>query len=57
MLKKYLKKINETSSQGDAREESFYSTLEKLLMYYKNFKILYDKKSSLIVNLEEECQK
>ncbi len=30
MLEKYLKKIKETSSQGDAREDSFYSTLEKI---------------------------
>ncbi len=36
---------------------AFTQLLRKFLMYYKNFKILYDKKSSLIVNVEEECQK
>ena len=31
MIKAYLKKILEISKRGDAREESYYSTLEKLL--------------------------
>ena len=31
MLKSYLKKIFEIPDQGDAREESYYSTLETLL--------------------------
>ena len=31
MLKAYLKKIHEIANRGDAREESFYSTLEALL--------------------------
>ncbi len=31
MLKSYLKKIFKTANQGDAREESYYSTLESLL--------------------------
>jgi hypothetical protein len=31
MLKSYLKKIFEITNQGDAREESYYSTLELLL--------------------------
>lgn len=31
MLKSYLKKIFETANQGDAREESYYSTLEAFL--------------------------
>jgi hypothetical protein len=30
MLKSYLKKIFKTASQGDAREESYYATLEEL---------------------------
>lgn len=34
MLKTYLKKLHEISSRGDAREESFYSTLEGLLKDY-----------------------
>jgi len=34
MLKDYLKKIAEISNRGDAREESFYSTLEELLKKY-----------------------
>ena len=34
MLKPYLKKIYETAKRGDAREESYYSTLEKLLKEY-----------------------
>ena len=34
MLKTYLKKILEISKRGDAREESYYSTLEKLLNDY-----------------------
>ena len=31
MLKTYLKKIHEITNRGDAREESYYSTLEALL--------------------------
>jgi hypothetical protein len=31
MLKPYLKKIHEIANRGDAREESYYSTLEALL--------------------------
>jgi len=31
MLKSYLKKIYKTYGQGDAREESFYATLEELM--------------------------
>jgi len=34
MLKEYLKKITEISNRGDAREESYYSTLEDLLKRY-----------------------
>jgi hypothetical protein len=34
MLKSYLKKIYEISNRGDAREESYYSTLEALLKEY-----------------------
>ena len=31
MLKSYLKKIAKIAKQGDAREESYYATLEELL--------------------------
>lgn len=34
MLKAYLKEIYEISKRGDAREESYYSTLEKLFKDY-----------------------
>jgi hypothetical protein len=34
MLKSYLKKVYEIASRGDAREESYYSTLEELLGEY-----------------------
>jgi len=34
MLKPYLKKIYEIANRGDAREESYYSTLESLLKKY-----------------------
>ena len=34
MLKSYLKQIYEVASRGDAREESYYSTLEVLLKHY-----------------------
>ena len=34
MLKSYLKSIYEISNRGDAREESYYSTLEGLLREY-----------------------
>ena len=34
MLKPYLKKIYEIANRGDAREESYYSTLEDLLKKY-----------------------
>jgi hypothetical protein len=34
VLKSYLKKITEVASQGDAREESYYSLLEGLLKAY-----------------------
>ena len=34
MLKSYLKKIFDVANRGDAREESYYSTLEGLLKEY-----------------------
>ncbi len=34
MLKTYLKKISDIANRGDAREESYYSTLESLLKSY-----------------------
>ncbi len=34
MLKSYLKKISDIINRGDAREESYYSTLEELLKKY-----------------------
>ena len=34
MLRSYLKKICEIIQRGDAREETYYSTLEKLLQEY-----------------------
>jgi len=34
MLRSYLKKIYEIIKRGDAREETYYSTLEKLLQEY-----------------------
>lgn len=34
MLNSYLERITETAKRGDAREESFYSTLESLLNEY-----------------------
>ena len=34
MLRSYLKKIYEIIQRGDAREETYYSTLEKLLQEY-----------------------
>ncbi|SRR5579875_136162 len=34
MLKPYLKRVYEIASRGDAREESYYSTLEELLCEY-----------------------
>jgi hypothetical protein len=36
MLKSYLKKIFEVAKQGDAREESYYSSLENLLNDYSD---------------------
>jgi len=36
MLKTYLKKISDTATRGDAREESYYSTLKDLLDLYCN---------------------
>jgi len=38
MLKSYLRKILEVARQGDAREESYYSTLETLLNEFANSK-------------------
>ena len=34
MLKSYLKKVSEVAGQGDAREESYYSALQRLLEEY-----------------------
>jgi len=34
MLKAYLKQIADTANRGDAREESYYSILEKLFYEY-----------------------
>jgi len=34
VLKSYLKRIHETASRGDAREESYYSVLKILLEEY-----------------------
>ncbi|MBI5043816.1 MAG: adenine methyltransferase, partial [Nitrospirae bacterium] len=36
MLKSYLKRIYEIAQRGDAREESYYSTLEGLLKDYSD---------------------
>ncbi|HUM79922.1 MAG TPA: N-6 DNA methylase [Candidatus Saccharicenans sp.] len=36
MLKNYLKKITEIAIRGDDREESYYSTLESVLLEYVN---------------------
>lgn len=36
MLQNYLKKIAETTSQGDAREESYYGQLDDFLETYAN---------------------
>ncbi len=36
MLKSYLKKIFKIANQGDAREESYYSTLEAFLKEMAN---------------------
>ena len=36
MLKRYLKKIADTSKRGDAREESYYPVLKELLDEYSN---------------------
>src|SRR3989337_2591868 len=34
MLKSYLKKVSEVANRGDAREESYYSSLQRLLEEY-----------------------
>jgi hypothetical protein len=36
MLKAYLKRLHQTATRGDAREESYYSALESLLNTYKD---------------------
>ena len=36
MIKSYLKKLTETSTRGDAREESYYPVLKELLKEYSN---------------------
>ncbi|MGH7799128.1 MAG: adenine methyltransferase [Thermodesulfobacteriota bacterium] len=36
MLKSYLKKVSEVAGQGDAREESYYSALQRLLEEYSD---------------------
>jgi hypothetical protein len=53
MLKSYLKKISDTAGMGDAREESYYSTLEELL---NNFSETSGKKNVHITTLPKKTE-
>jgi len=53
MLKSYLKKIYEVASRGDAREESYYSTLEGLL---KSYSETIPKKNISITSLPKKTE-
>lgn len=51
MLKSYLKRISDVASRGDAREESYYSSLEELL---KNYAVSITKKQTHITTLPKK---
>ncbi len=53
MLKSYFKKIFEIAKRGDAREESYYSSLEELL---KTFAVSIDKKQVHITTLPKKTE-
>ena len=53
MLKSYLKKIYEIANRGDAREESYYSTLEVLL---KGYSETINKKNISITSLPKKTE-
>lgn len=53
MLKSYLRKIYEIIQRGDAREETYYSTLEKLLQEYSE---LINKKDIKITTLPKQTE-
>ncbi len=53
MLRQYLQNIYEISNRGDAREESFYGALEKLLL---DFSISIKKKSTQITVLPKQTE-
>ncbi len=53
MLKTYLKRIFETTQQGDAREESYYSSLESL---FKNYADQAHKKNIHITTLPKKTE-
>jgi len=53
MLNKYLKNIHKVSLQGDAREESYYSALEKLLYDYADS---VEKKNIHITSLPKKTE-
>jgi predicted helicase len=53
MLKSYLKKIFKTANQGDAREESYYGTLEELM---KDLAHSYDKSNIHITTLPKSTE-
>jgi hypothetical protein len=53
MLKSYLKRIADTSSRGDAREESFYPALAELFKAYAD---ATDKKSIEITTLPKKTE-
>ena len=53
MLESYLKKIFKTANQGDAREESYYATLEELM---KNLAHSYGKSKIHITTLPKSTE-
>jgi len=53
MLKSYLRNIFKTANQGDAREESYYSTLELLL---KEVAESFDKRKFHITTLPKTTE-
>jgi predicted helicase len=53
MLKSYLKKLYEVAGTGDAREESYYSALEKLL---KDFADSINKKGVRVTTLPKKTE-
>ena len=53
MLKSYLKRIYEVAKRGDAREESYYSSVEEL---FSNYAASINKKKTHVTTIPKKTE-